>query len=137
MSEALDNHPATVSKRIMEGTSTHCIYMSFKSLKSTTNIVLGMPTCATLTDIHDLINTGMCVNAYSAVASSIIGGGLIYTRVLKSIVFMVWEHEYMNMGPPPPPNYRGCYGTGIFSDYTYLPCSCSNKIALDKYCFKI
>ena len=61
-----------------------------------------MPTCATLTDIHDLINTGMCVNAYSAVASSIIGGGLIYTRVLKSIVFMVCEHEYMNMSPPPP-----------------------------------
>ena len=43
------------------------------------------------------------------VASSIIGGGgtYLYIRVLhnyfvlKSIVFMVCEHEYMNMCPPP------------------------------------
>ena len=34
-----------------------------------------MPTCVTLTDIHDLINIQEFVSAYSAVASSIIGGG--------------------------------------------------------------
>ena len=67
-----------------------------------------MPTCVTLTDIHDLINTGICVSAYSAVASSIIGRSYIHILVfcvinLKSIVFMVCEHEYMNMSPPPPP----------------------------------
>ena len=100
-----------------------------------------MPTCVTLTDIHDLINTGICVSAYSAVAISIIGGGGSYIHILvfcvinlKSIVFMVCEHEYMNMSPPPP-NYRACYGTGIFSNYMYLPCSCSNKIALDIYIY--
>jgi hypothetical protein len=46
-------------------------------------------------------------------ASSKIGGGgeysylrvLHYYLVLKSIVFMVCEHKYMNIRPPPP-NYR-------------------------------
>ena len=54
---------------------------------------------------------------YRAVASSIIGGGLIFIYsgsaqfLFKSIVFMVCEHEYMNISPPPPANYRARYGS--------------------------
>ncbi len=34
----------------------------------------------------------------------------IEIKILKSIVFTVCEQEYMNMCPPPPPNYRS---TGV------------------------
>ena len=54
---------------------------------------------------------------YRAVASSINGGGgliFIYSGsaqfLFKSIVFMVCEHEYMNISPPPS-NYRARYGS--------------------------
>ena len=57
-------------------------------------------------------------SAYSAYSDNWGGGGayslyLCYAQlisfeieILKSIVFTVCEQEYMNMCPPPPPNYR-------------------------------
>ena len=61
----------------------------------------------------------------SRVANSIIKGGNIFmylcsALLLKSIVFMVCEHECMNIAPPP--NYRVCLATdcilfGCFSPY--------------------
>ena len=31
---------------------------------------------------------------------------------------MVCEHEYMNISPPPPSNYRACYGPDAYSLFT-------------------
>ena len=33
------------------------------------------------------------------------------------------EHEYMNISPPPPPNYQACYGPGtiIIASVCFLP----------------